>query len=286
MKENIQEKEIIEAAVSGDQEALETLLCSVRDMVFNLSLRMLGMIPDAEDATQEILVKVMTHLSSFRGESALSTWVFRIAANHLRDYRKGMFAARPLSFEAYGADIASGRERDIPDLSGGVDQGLLEEELKLSCSNVMLQCLDPESRCVYILGTMFRLDSRIAAEILETTPEAYRQRLSRARKKMGAFLKKYCGLSGTGICACKRRTNYAVATHRVDPAHLDFQAMKTCSYEDLTGCTGAMEELDALSQVFAGFPAYQSPEKVAAWIRELMATGSFSTVMSGREAAK
>ena len=64
MKENIQEKEIIEAAVSGDQEALETLLCSVRDMVFNLSLRMLGMIPDAEDATQEILVKVMTHLSS------------------------------------------------------------------------------------------------------------------------------------------------------------------------------------------------------------------------------
>lgn len=60
------EKQRIEQAVAGNQEALESLLCSVQDLVFNLSLRMLGMIPDAEDATQEILIKVMTHLSSFR----------------------------------------------------------------------------------------------------------------------------------------------------------------------------------------------------------------------------
>ena len=150
------EKQRIEQAVAGNQEALESLLCSVQDMVFNLSLRMLGMIPDAEDAAQEILIKVMTHLSSFRQESSLQTWVFRIAVNHLLHYRKGMFSNRPLSFEAYSEDIASGREKDVPDVSGGVDQALLERELKLSCTNVMLQCLDAESRCVYVLGTMFR----------------------------------------------------------------------------------------------------------------------------------
>lgn len=274
------EKQLIEHAISGDKAALEPLLCGIQDMVFNLSLRMLGTVPDAEDATQEILIKVMTRLSSFRQESSLSTWVFRIAANHLKSYQKGMFAQRPLSFEIYGEDIASGRERDIPDMSGGVDKALLERELKMSCSNVMLQCLDCESRAIYIFGTMFRLDSRIAAEILEMTPEAYRQKLSRIRKKMGAFLSEYCGLSGTGICSCSRRTDYAVATQRLNPAHLDFNGMDECQYHDIVSCTDAMEELDSLSQIFADFPAYRAPKRTVAWIKELMAGKPFSTVQN------
>lgn len=280
------EKGLIEQAVSGDQAALETVLCGVQDMVFNLSLRMLGMIPDAEDAAQEILIKVMTHLSTFRQECSLSTWVFRIAVNHLKNYRKGLFAEHPLSFEIYGEDISSGREADVPDMSGGVDKALLEQELKLSCSNAMLQCLDTESRAVYILGTMFRLDSRIAAQVLDLTPEAYRQKLSRIRKKMGAFLKEYCGLSGTGVCSCKKRTNYAIMTHRINPAHLGFQEMQTCDYSEIVSSTKAMEQLDDLSQIFAGFPAYRSPEKTAAWIRSLMATEHFQTVLAGEGAAQ
>ncbi|MEA4934492.1 MAG: RNA polymerase sigma factor, partial [Lawsonibacter sp.] len=216
------EKQIIDEAVSSNREALQTILCSIEDMIFNLSLRMLGMRPDAEDATQKILIKVITRLSAFRQESSLTTWVFRIAVNHLRSYRKGLFPKCPLSFERYEEDILSGREKDVPDLSGGVEQALLEKELKLSCSNVMLQCLDAESRCIYIFGTMFRLGSRIAANVLEITPDAYRKRLSRIRGKMAAFLSEYCGLSGTGACSCKRRTNYAIANHRIDPVRLDY----------------------------------------------------------------
>ena len=138
MKDPDREKQLIEAALGGDRQALEDLLVGVQDMVFNLSLRMLGTVPDAEDAAQEILVKVMTRLASFRGESSFATWVFRVAANHLKTCRKGMFAARPLSFEAYGEDIVSGRERDLPDLSGGVDRSLLEQELKHYSTKVKL----------------------------------------------------------------------------------------------------------------------------------------------------
>mgnify|MGYP000046058316 CR=1 FL=1 len=76
-------------------------------------------------------------------------------------------ATDPLSFEYYGEDIANGREEDVPDMTGGVDRGILEEELKLSCTNVMLQCLDGESRCIFILGTMFRLDSAVAERFWE-----------------------------------------------------------------------------------------------------------------------
>ncbi len=96
---------LIEKATAGEKESLETVLLSVQDFVFNLSLRMLGSFPDAEDAAQDILLKVITHLSSFKGESAFSTWVFRIAVNHLKNYQKHMFAKFPLSFEFYGDDI-------------------------------------------------------------------------------------------------------------------------------------------------------------------------------------
>ena len=94
-KTNEELQALADKATSGDREALESLVVGVQDMVFNLSLRMLGTFADAEDAAQDILLKMITHLSSFRGESAFTTWVFRIAVNHLKDYKKHMFAHAP-----------------------------------------------------------------------------------------------------------------------------------------------------------------------------------------------
>ena len=84
-KTNEEMQALVDQATSGDKDVLETLITGVQDMVFNLSLRMLGTFADAEDATQDILLKMITHLSSFRGDSAFTTWVFRIAANHLKN---------------------------------------------------------------------------------------------------------------------------------------------------------------------------------------------------------
>ena len=75
----------IDQAVQGDRLALEEVLTEIQDMVFNLSLRMLGTIADAQDAAQEILIKVMTSISTFRKESRFQTWVYRIAVNYLMD---------------------------------------------------------------------------------------------------------------------------------------------------------------------------------------------------------
>lgn len=191
---------MVDKATAGDKKALETLVVGVQDIVFNLSLRMLGTFPDAEDATQDILLKIITHLSSFKGDRAFSTWVFSIATNHLKNYKKHMFAKFPLSFGFYGEDIKNGKIDDVPDLTQDVEKSVMAEELKMSCTNVMLQCLDMESRCIIILGTMFKVDSRIAGDILGITPEAYRQRLSRIRSKMADFLKEYCGEYGKGTC--------------------------------------------------------------------------------------
>ena len=266
----------IEKATAGDKESLETVILSVQDLVFNLSLRMLGSFPDAEDATQDILLKIITHLSSFKGECSFSTWVFRIATNHLKNYQKHMFAKFPLSFEFYGDDIKNGKIDDIPDLAQNVEKSILAEELKLSCTNVMLQCLDTESRCIFILGTMFKTDSRIAGDILGVTPEAYRQRLSRTRRKMADFLKEYCGECGRGICHCSNRVNYAIQNRRINPKQLDFT--NAVPMETIMEVKEAMEDIDNLSQEFSFYKNYQSPESLKKFIQKFLDGTSYSIV--------
>ena len=277
-KEEVQA--LVDKATSGDKKALETLVTDVQDMIFNLSLRMLGTFADAEDATQDILLKMITHLSSFRGESRFTTWVFQIAVNHLKSYKKHMFANVPLSFDFYGNDIENGKIEDVPDLTQNVDKDILAEELKMSCTNVMLQCLDVESRCIFILGTMFKIDSRIAGDILEMTPEAYRQRLSRIRKKMADFLGQYCGEYGRGRCKCMDRVNYAIQNHRINPLQLDYKAAEEISIETMTEVKNAMEDIDGLSQDFSFCKPYQSPERIKNLIQELLDSTQFSIIQN------
>ena len=279
-KTNVELQALVDKATAGDKEALETLVAGVQDIVFNLSLRMLGTFADAEDATQDILLKMITHLSSFRGDSSFTTWVFSIAANHLKNYKKHMFAHYPLSFEYYGDDIENGKIQDVPDLTQNVEKDILAEELKMSCINVMLQCLDTESRCIFILGTMFKVDSRIAGDILEMTPQAYRKRLSRVREKMADFLNSYCGEYGGGKCRCKDRVNYAIKNHRINPLQLDYTKAAEISESTLLDVKNAMEDIDNLSQDFSFCKPYQSPECIKNLIQELLDSTQFSIIQN------
>ena len=279
-KTNEELQALVNKATAGDKKALETLVASVQDIVFNLSLRMLGTFADAEDATQDILLKMITHLSSFRGDSSFTTWVFSIAANHLKNYKKHMFARYPLSFEYYGDDIENGKIHDVPDLTQNVEKDILAEELKMSCTNVMLQCLDMESRCIFILGTMFKIDSRIAGDILEMTPEAFRQRLSRIRRKMADFLGQYCGEYGGGRCKCKDRVNYAIQSHRINPLQLDYTAATEISIQTMLDVKNAMEDIDDLSQDFSFCKPYQSPERTKHLIQEFLDSTQFSIIQN------
>lgn len=271
---------LVGKATAGDKKALETLVEGVQDIVFNLSLRMLGTFADAEDAAQDILLKMITHLSSFRGDSAFTTWVFSIAVNHLKDYRKHMFAHYPLSFEYYGDDIENGKIQDVPDLTQNVEKDILAEELKMSCTNVMLQCLDTESRCIFILGTMFKIDSRIAGDILGISPEAYRKRLSRVRKKMADFLGQYCGEYGNGRCRCKDRVNYAIQSRRLDPMKLDYMTAAKIPDKTILDVKSAMEDIDGLSQDFSFCKPYRSPERTKRLIQEFLNSAQLSIIQN------
>src|SRR5713226_603083 len=92
-------------ARAGDRDALEDIVRAIQDDVYGLAIRMLWHPQDAEDASQEILVKVITHLGTFRGESSFRTWVCRIATNHLLNVRKSRVERAELTFSAFALDL-------------------------------------------------------------------------------------------------------------------------------------------------------------------------------------
>src|SRR5512138_2951585 len=82
------DEELLAASRSGDREASEQLLVRHQPWILNIARRMLWRKDDAEDATQEILIKVWKALPGYRGESAFRTWLYRIAVNHILDLRR------------------------------------------------------------------------------------------------------------------------------------------------------------------------------------------------------
>ena len=87
--------------------------------------------------------------------------------------------------------------------------------------------------------------------ILNMTPEAYRQRLSRIRRKMADFLTAYCGEYGSGTCRCANRLNYAIQSRRLNPQVLDYTSAKEIDPETTVSFKNAMEDIDGLASYFA-----------------------------------
>jgi RNA polymerase sigma factor (sigma-70 family) len=83
------DQNLVLRARAGDRRALEDLIERHQAWIYNIALRMLFHPQDAEDATQEILIKVVTRLASFEGRSSFRTWLYRIVANHLLNVKRG-----------------------------------------------------------------------------------------------------------------------------------------------------------------------------------------------------
>jgi RNA polymerase sigma factor (sigma-70 family) len=259
----------IAAAQRGDADALSHIISVVRDPVYRLALRMVTQPAEAEDATQEILIKVMTRVSTFRGDAAFSTWVHRIAVNHLLDRRKSAVERLELTFDHYAQDLRSGLASVGSD-SDPADE-LLATEVRLTCTQAMLTCLDRDHRVAYILGEVFEVSSPDGAYICDVSAATYRKRLSRARSRIRDFVGENCGLVSPSVatCRCERRIPTAVKLGRIDPGDLAFgeHAAKRGVAE--------MEGLYEAAGLMRHHPEYIAPEKLVDRIHALIRSGRY-----------
>jgi RNA polymerase sigma factor (sigma-70 family) len=200
-------------AVDGDCDAVAALVRGLEPSVHALALRMLWHRQDAEDATQEILVRVVTRLSQFDFQSQLKTWAFRVATNYLLDVKKSCVEERGITFATFGDDLAEGQSTAGP---ADGEHSVLTEEVKIGCTLGMLQCLDRPHRLAYVLGEIMDLSAPEAAEALDLDPAAFRKRLQRAREAIEIFTRAHCGVvSEAANCQCNRRVPVALRLGRV-----------------------------------------------------------------------
>ncbi|MBL8939126.1 MAG: RNA polymerase sigma factor [Archangium sp.] len=193
-------------AVAGDAAALSTLCRELEAPVFRLCLRMLGDVRDAEDAAQDVLVKVITNLSRFEGRSALTTWVHQVAVRHVLALKKSRAEVRALDDDAFVELLEQGLAFSATQPPPTPEDRALINEVRLSCTQGMLLSLSRDERLSLVLVDLLGFDGAEAADIVETSHDAFRQRVSRARAKLSAFLQRACGEANEqAACRCEKQ---------------------------------------------------------------------------------
>ncbi|HLL19476.1 MAG TPA: sigma-70 family RNA polymerase sigma factor [Rubrivivax sp.] len=283
--------EVLRAATQGDLGAIDRLLDAIQPGIHNLAVRMLGQREDAADATQEILLKVVTHLSGFRGEAAFTTWVWRVAHNHLMTARTRSAESPEVSLEAMaerldaGLDFAARAAQTHGQPGPLTPQDKLEaRQVALACTQSMLMSLDRDQRLVYLLDTVLDLPSQEAAAVVGITAQAYRQRLSRARQRLHGFMGQACGLvAHDAACRCDRQlpaVRHQRGGRAVVPIEQVVPIVPTMPMQ-ATGHAAAAEAFDAFTRVsdaasvFRSHPEMQAPEALRAAIRWVLSREGF-----------
>jgi RNA polymerase sigma factor (sigma-70 family) len=272
-----EEAQWVEAAKAGSLPALDRLLRRHRPWIFNLALRMVWRRDAAEDAAQEILLKAVTHLGSFEGRSAFSTWFYRVAVNHLLNVRKSEMEAQRMTFADMGRSLDACADSELPDETLlPVGHGLLVEEAKLGCVTAMLMCLDRRQRLAFILGEIFGATGEQGAAVLEVTPDNFRQLLARARGDLYLFMQGKCGLvNAANPCRCAKKAGAFMRNGWLDPKRRQFTAHRIAAVRE--AAPGRLEELDAVqrahAEIYRAAPLSDAPETWRSLRAALAGTG-------------
>jgi len=179
---------LIEKARSGDQTALCDLLGRYEHKTYNLAFRLMGNHADASDAAQEALVRVYTRLQNFRGDSAFSTWLFRVVTNTCLDElrRRGRLRCAslddPLQCEEGALIRQTTAEADSP-----VD--LAERRELQAVVKGAIDRLPNDYRAVVVLRDLQAYSYHEIAEILGTSVGTVKSRLHRARLALRHILR-------------------------------------------------------------------------------------------------
>ncbi|RDY60889.1 RNA polymerase sigma factor [Flagellimonas nanhaiensis] len=209
-------------AVGGDRTALEKLINNHYSFIYNVAWKMTAEPSDAEDITQDIIIKIITNLSSFKGQSSFRTWLYRLVVNHVLNMKKRHCEFLIGTFSEYGDVLERMPNADFPkEINSDPEKEMILKEIKYSCTAGMLLCLSREQRLLYILGAIFEIDHTLGAEIMNLSKDNYRQKLSRARKELSQFMNDKCSLiTKTNPCKCNKKAKAFIEQGVVDPKKL------------------------------------------------------------------
>jgi RNA polymerase sigma factor (sigma-70 family) len=276
-----EDRALVREAQAGSREALEQLVRRHQPWIYNIALRMAYWPADAEDTTQEILIKLITKLSTFQGKSSFRTWLYRIVVNHLLNDRRRA-GRREWTFDDYGRAVEGTPDRDLPDdRSAPADVRMMVDEATIACTSGMLLCFSREQRLVYILGEIFGVTDAVGAELLDVSRDNFRQQLARARRDLHSFMQGKCGLvNEANPCRCAKKTLGFVEAGYLVPGKLLFARERVTRVREVA--EHKRNDLAALDEAYAGIHRehpFQEPPDFVASLRELIHRADFRSIV-------
>ncbi|MBN2159077.1 MAG: RNA polymerase sigma factor [Spirochaetes bacterium] len=268
--------DLIQASLDGNQESLEKLILRHQAWIYNIAFKMVMDHDDASDITQEILIKLITNLSSFDSRKGLfRTWMYRIVANHIINMKKKKFERRIHDFDTYVSLIEK-----LPDHRSfsHPDSALLAEELKVGCMMGMLMCLNRTARLVFLLGAVFEVPDSIGAELVNVSRDNFRKILSRSRHKVYSYMNGICGhMNRNNKCWCAYKVKNFLDLGMMDPAHPRYSHPEYRRVKDVIE-----RRIDDFTESFYGpflahfrnQPFYEPPD-MTEWFRSLIQNEEF-----------
>jgi RNA polymerase sigma-70 factor (ECF subfamily) len=185
----LNESELIDLLKTKDRQAFKEIVETCQDMVYNTAIGYLQSSEDAEDVAQEVFIQVFESVASFKGESKLSTWIYRITISKCLDHLRRKKRKKRFAFiqSLYGKN--DHLMIDPPDF---FHPGVKTENKENAA--VLFKAIDKlpaNQKTAFVLNKMENLSYREISEILNSTESAIDSLLQRAKKNLQTTLKEY-----------------------------------------------------------------------------------------------
>ncbi len=271
---------LVHAAINGDKGALEKLIAVHQSWIYNIARKMVFDPDDAKDVTQEILIKMITKLSTYNPEkAAFRSWLYRIVANHVITMKRKRLEERFSTQRLDSGDrdnplkeIADERPASRPDYTTMVD------ESRISCLNGILFCLNREQRLVFILGAIFNVTDILGSEMLGISRTNFRKILSRSRKRIFNFLNDRCGLiNEKNPCRCDKAIDTQIRMGLMRSDRKLSNGDYALTINDALPCAmsdKANKHYSKYIRLLREQPFYDSPD-LGAWLRDAISSEDF-----------
>lgn len=183
-----EESALLSGLRSGEESAYETLIARFEQPVFNVVSRLMDDPADAADVVQEVFLKVFRNVGSFRGDSSLKTWIYRIAVNEARNHRR-WFSRHRRQEVCLESDPGEGRgcQDWLPDPGQSPFEATLDHETQ-TLIEAALEKVNPKFRAALVLRELEGMSYEEIAVILDISLGTVKSRILRGRDALRKHL--------------------------------------------------------------------------------------------------
>jgi RNA polymerase sigma factor (sigma-70 family) len=178
----VNEQELVERLKHGDQEAFRFVVTSWQDLVYNTALGIVQSEMDAEDISQEVFVKAFESIGGFKGESKVSTWLYRITVTKSLDYLRSRKRKKRFG---YVYSLFGANDEMVINPPEFVHPGVVSERKQAATELFKaLESLPEQQKVAFVLTRMEGLGHKEAADVMQTTVPAIESLLQRAKSNL------------------------------------------------------------------------------------------------------